>query len=217
MQLIDKFVALFYYIFMIILGIDPGFAIIGYGVIEKLQNGKCLCIDYGSIETSQNESFPKRLQKISKAMRLLLERYKPNAVAIEELFFQNNTSTAIPVAEARGVIIATVMEYTENLFEYTPNQIKLSTTGTGSADKHQVQQMTRYILKLKTVPKPDDAADALAVALTHAQTNVFMAQSSMHNKLARGECKKGKIPKNSSNNQLKIRASSPCIVKKANK
>ena len=193
---------------MIILGIDPGFAIVGFGVVEKDARGKCHCIDYGAIETQSTEAFPKRLQKISKGMKILIDRYKPDAVAVEELFFQNNTSTAIPVAEARGVIIASCIEQTENLFEYTPNQIKLATTGTGNADKHQVQQMTKYILGLKNVPKPDDAADALAVAITHAQTNSQVAQSSMFEKLARGQKAKGSIPKNNQNKQLRVRKSS---------
>lgn len=193
---------------MIILGIDPGFAIVGYGVIEKDSKGKCRCVDYGAIETPSTDPFPKRLQKIARGMKILIEKFQPDAVAVEELFFQNNTTTAIPVAEARGVIIASSIEQTENLFEYTPNQIKLATTGTGSADKHQVQQMTKYMLGLKDVPKPDDAADALAVALTHAQINVVAAQSSMYEKLARGTRAKGSIPKNNQNKELKVRKSS---------
>lgn len=198
---------------MRILGIDPGYAIVGYGVVDKDQKGKCHIVDYGAITTPASDPFPYRLQKIQKGVKILLDRYQPNAVAMEELFFQNNTTTAIPVAEARGVIIAEVINFTSNLFEYTPNQIKLSTTGTGAADKHQVQQMTKYILGLKSVPKPDDAADALAVAITHAQTNTIVAKTSMFEKLARGERKSGTIPKNTQNKQLKVRASSPAAPK----
>lgn len=194
---------------MRILGIDPGFAIVGYGVVDKDEKGKLHVVDYGAITTAAEEAFPHRLQKIDKGMKILINRFHPDAVAVEELFFQNNVSTAIPVAEARGVIIASVIEETENLFEYTPNQIKLSITGTGTADKHQVQQMTKYHLGLKEVPKPDDAADALAVAITHAYTNTVAAQSSMFEKLARGEKHRGTIPKNAQNKTLKVRGSSP--------
>ena len=194
---------------MIILGIDPGYAIVGYGAIEKDPKGKLHVLDFGAISTPADMPFPKRLQLIAKGINILLERFKPSAVAMEELFFQNNTSTAIPVAEARGVLIQHIAEFTNNLFEYTPNQIKLSTTGTGSADKHQVQQMTKYILGLKAVPKPDDAADALAVAITHAFTNTAAAASSMNEKIARGEKHRGTIPKNSNNKTLRVRSSSP--------
>ena len=194
---------------MVILGIDPGYAIVGYGVIEKDAKGKCNLIDYGAITTPAEMPFPRRLVQIAKGINILLNKFSPNAVAMEELFFQNNTSTAIPVAEARGVLISNIAQYTENLFEYTPNQIKLSTTGTGAADKHQVQQMTKYILGLKSVPKPDDAADALAVAITHAFTNTTAAASSMNEKIARGEKKRGTIPKNSNNKTLRVRKSSP--------
>ena len=155
---------------MRILGIDPGYAIVGYGVVDRDTRGKCHVVDYGAINTPAEMPFPKRLQMISKGMKYLIENFKPDAVAIEELFFQNNTSTAIPVAEARGVIIASVIEETENLFEYTPNQIKLSVTGTGTADKHQVQQMVKMLLNMKELPKPDDAADAIACAITHCQS-----------------------------------------------
>ena len=103
----------------------------------------------------------------------LFEKYKPDAIAVEELFFQKNVTTGIPVAEARGVILMTAINYTDKLFEYTPNQIKQAITGWGGADKHQMQEVVRQTLRLKAIPKPDDAADALAVALTHAQTDRF--------------------------------------------
>ena len=107
------------------------------------------------------------------------------------------------------MLISNIVNYTDALFEYTPNQIKLATTGTGAADKHQVQQMTKYILGLKSVPKPDDAADALAVAITHAYTNTSAATSSMSEKIARGEKVRGTIPKSSEGKTLKFRSSSP--------
>ena len=157
---------------MIILGIDPGLAIVGYGVLESVK-GKVTPIDYGVINTPAGMRTPLRLQRIHKGLMTLLEKYKPDEIAVEELFFQKNVTTGIPVAEARGVILMTAINYTEKLFEYTPNQIKQAITGWGGADKHQMQEVVRQTLRLKAIPKPDDAADALAVALTHAQTNRF--------------------------------------------
>ena len=116
---------------------------------------------------------PLRLQKIRKALLMLFEKFKPDEIAVEELFFSKNKTTGIPVAEARGVILMTAIDYTEKLFEYTPNQIKQAITGWGGADKKQMQEVVRQTLRLASIPKPDDAADALAVALTHAQTNRF--------------------------------------------
>lgn len=155
---------------MIILGIDPGYATVGFGVIETA-NGKNKAIEYGVILTPKEDSLPKRLAKISEGFDNLIEKYHPDAVAIEELFFQNNQKTAILVAEARGAILLTVYGKVKNLYEYTPLQIKQAMTGYGRADKQQIQHMVTRYLNLKEIPKPDDAADALAVALTHAQTN----------------------------------------------
>jgi len=164
---------------MIILGIDPGYAIVGFGVIEKDNRGNCRVIDYGVIETPKEESFPLRLKIIADGMKALIEKYNPDQIAVEELFFNNNITTGIAVAEARGVILLTAVEHCGELYEYTPLQIKQAITGSGRADKKQVQFMTVAILGLKAVPKPDDAADALACALCHAQTNVLMAGTSM--------------------------------------
>lgn len=165
---------------MIILGIDPGYAIVGYGVINKDdKTGKCSVVDYGAIETDKEESFPTRLAEINEGMKSLVSMFKPDAIAVEELFFNNNITTGIQVAEARGVIICTGVQTCGNLFEYTPIQIKQAITGTGKADKKQVQYMTKMLLNLKKDPKPDDAADALAVALTHAQTNNSLKSNSM--------------------------------------
>ena len=165
---------------MIILGIDPGFAIVGYGVIEKDEKtGNVRAIDYGAIETDKDESFPTRLAMIDEGMKGLLDHYKPDAVAVEELFFTSNITTGIQVAEARGIIILNAVLNCGNLFEYTPIQIKQAITGTGKAEKKQVQYMTKMILNLKKDPKPDDAADALAVALTYAQTNNSLKNNSM--------------------------------------
>lgn len=157
---------------MIILGIDPGLAIVGYGVLESVK-GKVTPLDYGVINTPADMRTPLRLQRIHKGLMTLLEKYKPDEIAVEELFFQKNVTTGIPVAEARGVILMTAINYTDKLFEYTPNQIKQAITGWGGADKHQMQEVVRQTLRLKAIPRPDDAADALAVALTHAQTNRF--------------------------------------------
>lgn len=156
---------------MIILGIDPGYAIVGWGVIEKDRRGKCTVIDYGAITTDKDMPFPQRLLVIKKGMDVLISRFKPEVLAIEELFFNTNTTTAIKVAQARGVVVCECEEKGVKIFEYTPLQIKQGLTGFGRAEKAQIQYMTKIMLNLKSVPKPDDTADALAVALTHAQTN----------------------------------------------
>ena len=157
---------------MIILGIDPGLAIVGYGVVES-EKGRVRPLDYGVINTPAGMRTPLRLQMIHKGLLSLFEKFKPDEIAVEELFFSNNKTTGIPVAEARGVIVMTAINYTDKLFEYTPNQIKQAITGWGGADKKQMQEVVRQTLRLPSIPKPDDAADALAVALTHAQTNRF--------------------------------------------
>ena len=157
---------------MIVLGIDPGLAIVGYGVVES-DRGRVRPIDYGVINTPAGMRTPLRLQMIHKGLLSLFEKFKPDEIAVEELFFSNNKTTGIPVAEARGVILMTAINYTDRLFEYTPNQIKQAITGWGGADKRQMQEVVKQTLRLTSIPKPDDAADALAVALTHAQTNRF--------------------------------------------
>lgn len=156
---------------MIILGIDPGYAIVGYGVIEKNEIGKIRVLDFGAINTPKEEDFPVRLAMIQDGLKALIAKFKPNAIAVEELFFNQNITTGIAVAEARGVILCTAIQYVPRVFEFTPIQIKQSITGYGKADKKQVQFMTKTILGLRAIPKPDDAADALAVALCLAQTN----------------------------------------------
>lgn len=162
---------------MIILGIDPGYAIVGYGVIEKDARGKCRVVDYGAINTPKEEDFPVRLAMIQDGMKCLIQKFKPDAVAVEELFFNQNITTGIAVAEARGVILCTAIQTVSKVHEFTPMQIKLAITGDGKADKRQVQFMTKTLLGLKSVPKPDDAADALAVALCLAQTNTKLIRS----------------------------------------
>ena len=161
---------------MIILGIDPGYAIVGYGVIEKV-GSKTNVIDYGVITTHKDERMCDRLLKIADALEIIIDKYRPDCFALEELFFQNNQKTAINVAMARGVTlyIANKKLGSDCLYEYTPLQIKQALTGNGRAEKHQVQYMVKAILNLKSIPKPDDAADALAVALCHSQTNLTLS------------------------------------------
>ena len=178
-QWIDRFLFLVYIIIMIILGIDPGYAIVGYGVIEKDSRGKVKVIDYGAINTPKDEDFPVRLAMIQDGMKCLMNKFKPDAIAVEELFFNQNITTGIAVAEARGVILCTAINYVPNVFEFTPMQIKLAITGDGKADKKAVQFMTKTLLKLKSTPKPDDAADALAVALCLSQTNTKLKDSNV--------------------------------------
>ena len=156
---------------MKILGIDPGFAIMGYGVIEKKSAG-LTPLDYGVIKTPANENGAVRLAMLAEGLVKLIRAHKPDAVSVEELFFSQNAKTAIQVAQARGVILLCAVRECGKLYEYTPLQIKQALTGNGRAEKQQIQYMVRVILKLKEAPKPDDAADALAVAITHAHTGV---------------------------------------------
>lgn len=157
---------------MIILGIDPGLAISGYGVLNYVGN-KFEVIDYGAITTESCEEFPKRLKKIYDGYTELFEKYKPEAVAIEELFYNKNVKTAIAIAEARGVHLLAAENHNIPLYEYTPLQIKQGIVGYGRAEKKQVQEMVRVILKLESVPKPDDVADGLATAICHAHSLKF--------------------------------------------
>lgn len=152
---------------MVILGIDPGYATIGYGLVEK-QGSLLTPLDYGVISTPKDESIAFRLAVIFESMNKIIEKYSPDEIAIEELFFNTNITTGIKVAEARGVILLSAIKYCGKLYEYTPLMIKQALTGNGRADKHQVQYMVQMLLHLKSVPKPDDAADALAAAVCHA-------------------------------------------------
>ncbi len=154
---------------MVILGIDPGLARLGYGVIE-VDGDKRRVIQFGMLTTPAGVPMPKRLQQLWRGMNQLMDTYKPDEVAFEELFFSKNITTGMSVSMARGVALVAVAERTENLYEYTPMQIKQAVTGYGGADKHQVQMMVKILLNMKEIAKPDDAADALAVALTHANS-----------------------------------------------
>ena len=154
---------------MIILGIDPGLATLGYGVIEADNNRRRL-IQFGTLTTPAGQPMPQRLRAIFQGMNQLMDIYQPDDVAFEELFFSKNITTGMAVSAARGVALVAVVQRTENLYEYTPMQIKQAVTGYGGADKHQVQQMVKMLLNMKDIARPDDAADALAVALTHANS-----------------------------------------------
>lgn len=153
---------------MRILGIDPGYAIVGYGVIEAW-NGQYRPIEYGAVTTRAGEDFGLRLKEIYDGMAELLDALKPKAASVEKLYFTNNKTTGIGVAEARGVILLALAQAGVPLYEYTPMQVKQGVTGYGKAQKQQVQEMTRRLLNLREIPKPDDTADALALAICHGQ------------------------------------------------
>lgn len=153
---------------MVILGIDPGYAIVGYGVVD-FSGGKYKPLEYGAIVTKAGENFPRRLEIIADALDSVIAKHPIDAVSIEKLYFQNNQKTAIQVAEARGVILLCCQRAGLEVFEYTPLQVKSAVTGYGQAQKPQVMEMTRRLLCLKEVPKPDDTADALALTICHGQ------------------------------------------------
>ena len=155
---------------MIVLGIDPGYALMGWGVVEA-QGSRMNLVAYGCIETKAGVPMQNRLRTLQLGVRDLLSIYKPDDVAFEELFFARNVTTALMVGAARGAAIIAAAEYTENLYEYTPMQIKQAVVGTGAADKHQVTYMVRTVLALDHDPHPDPAADALPAAVCHANLN----------------------------------------------
>lgn len=154
---------------MVILGIDPGLATLGYGVIET-EGGNCRLIQYGTVTTAAGQPMPARLRAIFEGVSQLMEIYAPEDVAFEELFFSKNITTGMSVSAARGAALVAVARRTENIYEYTPMQIKQAVTGYGGADKHQVQHMVKLLLHMQEIARPDDAADAIAVALTHANS-----------------------------------------------
>ena len=151
---------------MRILGIDPGYAIVGYGVVEY-DRLKFHTVGYGAITTPAGVPFADRLQSIYEDMVSIIEKYKPDHLSIEKLFFNTNTTTAIDVAQARGVILLAARQCGVEIYEYTPLQVKQSITGYGKAEKHQVMEMVKSFLSLQEVPKPDDTADALSLAICH--------------------------------------------------
>jgi len=152
---------------MIALGIDPGTAITGYGIVKDAPDGRLSEICYGVIRTDSKTPHSLRLKQIHDGITLLIEQYKPQVAAIEQLFFSRNAATALAVGQARGVVILTGVLAGLELFEYTPIQVKEAVTGYGRAEKMQIQQMVKVLLGLAEIPKPDDAADALALAICH--------------------------------------------------
>ena len=154
---------------MVILGIDPGYAITGYGVIAYLGN-KLKPLDYGQIATPSSMPFEYRLLAIFEGIEALIKQWQPDVMACEELFFNNNKATAIGTAQARGTVLLAAARHNIPIYEYTPMQVKKAVTGEGRAEKQQVQMMVRVLLSLRSTPRPDDAADALAVAICQAYT-----------------------------------------------
>lgn len=152
---------------MIIFGVDPGFALTGYGIIQS-EKSKLTLLEAGCISTKAGELFTLRCEKIYNELSELIKKYQPDAFAIEELFFNSNQKTAIMVAQGRGVAVLAATHNNIPVYEYTPLQVKQSVAGYGRADKNQVQQMVKMILKLDRIIKPDDAADAVAIAISHA-------------------------------------------------
>tara|TARA_Y100000310_G_scaffold340409_1_gene436098 strand:- start:1274 stop:1768 length:495 start_codon:yes stop_codon:yes gene_type:complete len=154
---------------MILLGIDPGTARVGYGVVEKTQGRKSkdslACLDYGIIETASTLPTPERLHIIHKELRSLIKKHRPDLMAVESVFFFKNLKTALPVSEARGVVLLAAAQYKVAVCELTPLQAKMAVTGYGRAQKKQVQRMVQELLSLPELPRPDDAADALGLAI----------------------------------------------------
>lgn len=150
---------------MLALGIDPGTASLGYGLVRENGDGSLTCLHYGVIRTKADTPMPQRLKQIHDELVALIERYQPDRAAVEELFFARNVTTAITVAQARGVVLLALQNAGAPIAEYKPNFIKQAITGFGAADKAQMQEMVRLLLALERPPRPDDAADALAVAI----------------------------------------------------
>lgn len=170
---------------MIILGIDCGIAITGFSVLEKRNNTSkgITVLDYGIITTEKTDHVPRRLQQLYDSLMNIIIRYKPDHAAVEELFYFKNAKTVITVAQARGVVLTCCQKQNVAVYEYTPLQVKQAVTGSGRAEKEQVQQMVKMLLGLKEIPKPDDAADALAIALKHS----FVAPALANRLLAQNE------------------------------
>jgi crossover junction endodeoxyribonuclease RuvC len=155
------------------IGIDPGTATTGYGLVRETRDGSLEAVDFGVIITPKDISDAERLDMLYQQLGAILKQYQPVTCGVEKLFFQKNISTAITVGQARGVILLALAQAGLDVAEYTPNEVKLAVSGYGSADKRQVQEMVRILLALPTIPKPDDAADALAIAICHLHSYRF--------------------------------------------
>jgi crossover junction endodeoxyribonuclease RuvC len=158
------------------LGIDPGTATTGFGLVRLEQDGSLVAVKYGVILTPKEASAPARLEMLYNDLSDLLKEYKPDTAAVEKLFFSRNVTTAIAVGQARGVVMLCMQQAGIEPFEYTPNEIKQAVAGYGGAQKKQIQEMVRALLQLDSIPKPDDAADALAIAITHLNTRRYDAE-----------------------------------------
>ncbi len=166
---------------MITLGIDPGTALLGFGVIRG--DTDPVLVDVGVVETDSKAPMPHRLVILHRETARLIETYRPDVLAVEQLFFARNVTTAIAVGQARGVVLLAAAQAGVPVAEYSPSEVKFAVVGYGKADKHQMQEMVRIILNLEDIPRPDDAADALAVALCHAQTAPFAARVAVHDQM----------------------------------
>lgn len=158
---------------MLALGLDPGTATTGYGLVRQLSDGSLQAVEFGVITTPKDMPAPQRLSALYHRLNEIIGQHRPETCAVEKLFFQKNISTAIAVGQARGVLLLAISEARLDLGEYTPNEVKQAVTGYGSADKRQVQEMVRVQLALEGTPKPDDAADALAIAICHLSTRRY--------------------------------------------
>jgi len=156
-----------------VMGIDPGIALVGFGIIDSIGN-RLVPVQYGCIETEAGTPHDIRLKQVYEAAGALMDKYKPDAAAVEKLFWSRSVTTAFTVSEARGVIVLAAAQRGIPVAEYTPMQVKQAVVGYGKAEKRQVQEMTRMFLNLPAVPKPDDTADALAVAVCHAHSAVLL-------------------------------------------
>jgi crossover junction endodeoxyribonuclease RuvC len=155
---------------MLVIGIDPGTAITGYGLVSDREDGSLVAVDYGVIQTLPDLDLPHRLLEINRALKGILFLHQPESGAVEKLFFQRNVRTALSVGQARGVVLLALAEAAIPIAEYTPLEVKQAVVGYGGADKKQVQHMVRALLGLQEIPQPDDAADALAIAICHLHT-----------------------------------------------
>ena len=155
------------------LGIDPGTATTGYGLVRLMPDGELVAVSFGIISTPKEATPPARLEMLFDDLNKLLKKHKPETAAVEKLFFSKNVTTALAAGQARGVIMLCLQKAGIEPFEYTPNEVKQAVAGYGSAEKRQVQEMVRALLQLESIPKPDDAADALAIAITHLNTKRY--------------------------------------------
>jgi crossover junction endodeoxyribonuclease RuvC len=155
------------------LGIDPGTATTGFGLVRLTDEGELVFVQHGILSTPKDATPSARLEMLYDQLQGLLKRHKPDTAAVEKLFFSRNVTTALAVGQARGVVLLALQQAEIEVFEYTPNEVKQAVAGYGSAEKRQVQEMVRALLQLDSLPRPDDAADALAIAITHLNTNRY--------------------------------------------